>query len=200
MAGRGVRHRRTATRPAARGPALDRRRRGDGGAEPPVHGPAGPCAQAAGGGPPGEVRLDFARDELLPQAPVWTPIPRGDGGTPIAVRTASRELSLAWKVLWLHADCETEGQAQGKDLYDAVLLAEAHGTRPWNRFSPPPPPSGRSVQHTLSVSFCELSADRLPRPASLHRTGLPIRMTHPDSCRSVPEPRITVKAQAISTA
>ncbi|MFD8377404.1 hypothetical protein ACFV2X_02290 [Streptomyces sp. NPDC059679] len=29
----------------------------------------------------------------------------------------------------LHADCETEGQAQGKDLYDAVLLAEAHGTR-----------------------------------------------------------------------
>ncbi|MFI1330818.1 nucleotidyl transferase AbiEii/AbiGii toxin family protein [Streptomyces sp. NPDC020845] len=83
----------------------------------------------AEGLPPGEVRLDFARDELLPQTPVWTPIPRGDGGTPIAVRTASPELSLAWKVLWLHADCETEGRAQGKDLYDAVLLAEAHGTR-----------------------------------------------------------------------
>ncbi|MFJ8108008.1 nucleotidyl transferase AbiEii/AbiGii toxin family protein [Streptomyces sp. NPDC096132] len=77
---------------------------------------------------PGAVSLDFARDELLPEAPVWTPVPRGDG-TRVAVRTAGRELSLAWKVLWLHADCAAEGQARGKDLYDAVLLAEAEGTR-----------------------------------------------------------------------
>lgn len=80
----------------------------------------------AEGLPPGAVRLDFARDELLPEAPVWTLIPRGDG-TSVAVQTASRELSLAWKVLWLHADCAAEGRAQGKDLYDAVLLAEAEG-------------------------------------------------------------------------
>ncbi|MPY39024.1 nucleotidyl transferase AbiEii/AbiGii toxin family protein [Streptomyces phyllanthi] len=79
--------------------------------------------------PPGEVRLDFARDEWLPEPPVLTAVPRGDGTEPAAVRTASRELSLAWKLLWLHADCAADGRAQGKDLYDAVLLAEAEATR-----------------------------------------------------------------------
>ncbi|WUW12766.1 nucleotidyl transferase AbiEii/AbiGii toxin family protein [Streptomyces sp. NBC_01465] len=78
---------------------------------------------------PGEVRLDFARDEWLPEPPVLTAIPRGDGTGPNVVHTASRELSLAWKLLWLHADCATEGRAQAKDLYDAVLLAEAEGTK-----------------------------------------------------------------------
>ncbi|MEU0006829.1 nucleotidyl transferase AbiEii/AbiGii toxin family protein [Streptomyces sp. NPDC006314] len=82
----------------------------------------------AEGLPAGEVRLDFARDERLPEPPVWTLIPRGDGGSPTAVRTASRGLSLAWKLLWLHTDGRDGGRAQGKDLYDAVLLAEAHGT------------------------------------------------------------------------
>ncbi|MFJ9863193.1 nucleotidyl transferase AbiEii/AbiGii toxin family protein [Streptomyces sp. NPDC101165] len=79
------------------------------------------------GVPAGEVRLDFARDELLPEPPVWTLIPRGDGGAPTAVRTASRELSLAWKLLWLYTDSRDDGRAQGKDLYDAVLLAEEEG-------------------------------------------------------------------------
>lgn len=77
----------------------------------------------------GQVRLDFARDERLPEAPVWTLIPRGDGGSPVPVRTASRELSLAWKLLWLHTDSQSGGRAQGKDLYDAVLLAESDGAR-----------------------------------------------------------------------
>ena len=81
----------------------------------------------AEGLPPGEVRLDFARDERLPESPVWTLVPRGNGGRPTAVRTASRELSLAWKLLWLHTDSADGGRAQGKDLYDAVLLAEASG-------------------------------------------------------------------------
>jgi hypothetical protein len=71
------------------------------------------------------VQLDFARDEQLPESPVWTLIPRGDGGRPTAVRTASRDLSLAWKLLWLHIDSQDGGRARGKDLYDAVLLAEA---------------------------------------------------------------------------
>ncbi|MFJ7243268.1 nucleotidyl transferase AbiEii/AbiGii toxin family protein [Kitasatospora sp. NPDC098652] len=84
----------------------------------------------ADGLPPGEVTLDFARDERLPEAPVWTAVPRGDGAAPTPVRTASRELSLAWKLLWLHADSATEGRAEPKDLYDAVLLAEAAGTSP----------------------------------------------------------------------
>ncbi|MGW2693474.1 nucleotidyl transferase AbiEii/AbiGii toxin family protein [Streptomyces sp. NPDC001296] len=83
----------------------------------------------AEGLPTGEVRLDFARDERLPEPPVWTLVPRGDGGRPTAVRTASRELSLAWKLLWLWTDSRDGGQARGKDLYDAVLLAEADGAR-----------------------------------------------------------------------
>ncbi|MEV6680561.1 nucleotidyl transferase AbiEii/AbiGii toxin family protein [Streptomyces erythrochromogenes] len=83
----------------------------------------------ADGLPPGEVRLDFARDERLPEPAVLTAIPRGDGTGPTVVRSAGRELSLAWKLLWLHADCATEGRARAKDLYDAVLLAESPATR-----------------------------------------------------------------------
>ncbi|WP_325099889.1 nucleotidyl transferase AbiEii/AbiGii toxin family protein [Streptomyces sp. GMY02] len=81
----------------------------------------------AEGLPPGEVQLDFARDECLPESPVWTLVPRGGGGPPTAVRTASRELSLAWKLLWLHTDSRGDGGARGKDLYDAVVLAELDG-------------------------------------------------------------------------
>ncbi|MFJ1890037.1 nucleotidyl transferase AbiEii/AbiGii toxin family protein [Streptomyces sp. NPDC088170] len=80
----------------------------------------------ADGLPPGELRMDFAQDERLPEAPVWTACPRGDGGPPTPVRTASPGLSLAWKLLWLAEDQEAEGRSAAKDLYDAVLLAE-HG-------------------------------------------------------------------------
>ncbi|MFJ9774368.1 nucleotidyl transferase AbiEii/AbiGii toxin family protein [Kitasatospora sp. NPDC101157] len=83
----------------------------------------------AEGLPPGQVTVDFARDEWLPEPPVWTAVPRGDGTGPTVVRTAGRELSLAWKLLWLHADSAADGRARAKDLYDAVLLAEAEGTR-----------------------------------------------------------------------
>ncbi|MDX2523914.1 nucleotidyl transferase AbiEii/AbiGii toxin family protein [Streptomyces europaeiscabiei] len=82
----------------------------------------------AEGLPPGEARLDFARDERLPEPPVWTAIPRGDGSAHTVVRTPGRELSLAWKLLWLHTDHAAEGRARAKDLYDAVLLAEAEAT------------------------------------------------------------------------
>ncbi|MDX3517378.1 nucleotidyl transferase AbiEii/AbiGii toxin family protein [Streptomyces scabiei] len=82
----------------------------------------------AEGLPPGEARLDFARDERLPELPVWTAIPRGDGSGRTVVRTPGPGLSLAWKLLWLHTDCATEGRARAKDLYDAVLLAEADVT------------------------------------------------------------------------
>ncbi|MGW0775530.1 hypothetical protein ACWD01_18210 [Streptomyces sp. NPDC002835] len=51
-------------------------------------------------------------------------VPRGDGGPPTPVLTASPGLSLAWKLLWLCAD----DVARGKDLYDAVLLAESPRT------------------------------------------------------------------------
>lgn len=77
----------------------------------------------------GQVQLDFARDERLPEAPILSAIPRGDAGPPVVVRTASRELSLAWKLLWLYTDSATGGDARSKDLYDAVLLAESELTR-----------------------------------------------------------------------
>ncbi|WP_326768912.1 nucleotidyl transferase AbiEii/AbiGii toxin family protein [Streptomyces sp. NBC_01591] len=83
----------------------------------------------ADGLPPGELRMDFAQDERLLAAPVWTACPRGDGGPPTPVRTASPGLSLAWKLLWLAEDQEAEGRSGAKDLYDAVLLAEYPGTR-----------------------------------------------------------------------
>ncbi|SDJ60014.1 nucleotidyl transferase AbiEii/AbiGii toxin family protein [Streptomyces indicus] len=81
------------------------------------------------GGRAGELQLDFALDERLPRPPVWTLIPRADGGAPTLIRTASRELSLAWKLLWLYADAASGDGPQPKDLYDAVLLAEDPRTR-----------------------------------------------------------------------
>jgi hypothetical protein len=41
--------------------------------------------------------------------------------------TATRELSLAWKLHWLAADQQTHQESAMKDLYDAVLLAELDG-------------------------------------------------------------------------
>lgn len=75
------------------------------------------------------MQLDFAADERLPQPPVWTLVPRADGRAPAVVRTASRELSLAWKLLWLQTDAATGRKSRSKDLYDAVLLAEDDRTR-----------------------------------------------------------------------
>jgi hypothetical protein len=78
----------------------------------------------------GSVQLDFAYDQTLPDPPVLTAIPRGTDDGRTAVWTASRELSLAWKLLWLGTDQVTRERSQGKDLYDAVLLAELSGVRP----------------------------------------------------------------------
>jgi hypothetical protein len=68
------------------------------------------------------VQLDFAYDETLPEPPVLTAIPRADGRLH-APWTAGPGLSLAWKLQWLAND-EPKG---GKDLFDAVLLAELPG-------------------------------------------------------------------------
>ncbi|WP_067694725.1 nucleotidyl transferase AbiEii/AbiGii toxin family protein [Nocardia jejuensis] len=76
----------------------------------------------------GQVQLDFAVDQSLPDPPVWTAIPRTDGRLPTPILTATRELSLAWKLLWLHTDSAQARSAEGKDLYDAVILAECPQT------------------------------------------------------------------------
>ncbi|NRQ36249.1 nucleotidyl transferase AbiEii/AbiGii toxin family protein [Nonomuraea sp. NN258] len=74
----------------------------------------------ADGLPPGTVQLDFVFNEALPVPPEQALIPRAGGAEPTLVQAASPELSLAWKLQWLVGDVHP----QGKDLYDAVLLAE----------------------------------------------------------------------------
>jgi len=76
----------------------------------------------------GSVQVDFAYDETLPEPPVLTAIPRADGALH-ALWTAGPSLSLAWKLQWLATDHERLGAAGGKDLFDAVLLAELPGVR-----------------------------------------------------------------------
>ncbi|ELP64987.1 hypothetical protein STRTUCAR8_03720 [Streptomyces turgidiscabies Car8] len=72
---------------------------------------------SAPGLPGGHVQLDFVFNELLAEPPMPVELP---GGT--SVRAATPALSLAWKLMWLINDM----YAQGKDLYDAVLLAERY--------------------------------------------------------------------------
>ncbi|MFE6921125.1 nucleotidyl transferase AbiEii/AbiGii toxin family protein [Nocardia sp. NPDC057663] len=71
--------------------------------------------------PGGTVQLDFVFGEDLPEPPVRTEVARiGTEGPGALLYTASPRLSLAWKLLWLASDTYPEG----KDLFDAVLLAE----------------------------------------------------------------------------
>ncbi|MFD8632525.1 nucleotidyl transferase AbiEii/AbiGii toxin family protein [Streptomyces sp. NPDC059533] len=65
--------------------------------------------------PAGQVQMDFVFNEKLAAPP--EPVELSCGATVLAATPA---LSLAWKVLWLISD----RHPQGKDLYDAVLLAE----------------------------------------------------------------------------
>jgi hypothetical protein len=77
----------------------------------------------------GQVQVDFALDERLPEPPAWTRIPLAHDVTrQLLVQAATRELSLAWKLLWLHTDSATSDGPRPKDLYDAVILAEDNRT------------------------------------------------------------------------
>ena len=69
--------------------------------------------------PRGFTQLDFVFQEELPcpAERIWIDVGR-DGQ--VELWSATPQLSLAWKILWL----ETDMYPQGKDLYDAVLLAE----------------------------------------------------------------------------
>jgi Nucleotidyl transferase AbiEii toxin, Type IV TA system len=73
----------------------------------------------ADGLPSGTLQMDVAFGERLCSDPVLTPIPTS-WDEDIFIWSASKELSLAWKLRWL----ETDSFPQGKDLYDATLLAE----------------------------------------------------------------------------
>jgi hypothetical protein len=69
--------------------------------------------------PRGFTQLDFVFQEEMPcpAGRMWIDVGR-DGQ--VELWAAAPELSLAWKILWL----ETDMYPQGKDLYDATLLAE----------------------------------------------------------------------------
>ncbi|WP_030018814.1 nucleotidyl transferase AbiEii/AbiGii toxin family protein [Streptomyces monomycini] len=73
------------------------------------------------GVPPGTVQLDFVFNEELPAPAALTEVPGPDGTEPVRIGAATPALSLAWKILWL----VTDRYPEGKDLYDAVLLAES---------------------------------------------------------------------------
>lgn len=62
--------------------------------------------------PWGALQLDFVFNEPLPMPPRRI--------EQLGLLTAAPELSLAWKLLWLH----TDAHLCAKDLYDAVVLAE----------------------------------------------------------------------------
>ncbi|MGI5145385.1 nucleotidyl transferase AbiEii/AbiGii toxin family protein [Plantactinospora sp. CA-294935] len=66
--------------------------------------------------PDGHVQVDIVFGEQLPLAPEVLVLP----GVDEPLLAASAPLSLGWKLLWLATDM----YPQGKDLYDAVLLAE----------------------------------------------------------------------------
>ncbi|MGP3632505.1 nucleotidyl transferase AbiEii/AbiGii toxin family protein [Streptomyces sp. 24-1644] len=68
----------------------------------------------------GTVQLDVVFNETLPTPAVLTELSPLGAGPGSRVLAATPELSLAWKLLWLVSDA----YPQGKDLYDAVLLAE----------------------------------------------------------------------------
>ena len=67
-------------------------------------------------GPDGSVQIDIVFGERLPVAPDTAELP----GLDVPLLAATAALSLAWKLLWLATDM----YPQGKDLYDAALLAE----------------------------------------------------------------------------
>jgi Nucleotidyl transferase AbiEii toxin, Type IV TA system len=69
--------------------------------------------------PVGDVQIDIVFGEKLPEQPIQTVI----AGIAMPLWSASPQLSLVWKLLWLI----TDRYPQGKDLYDAVILAEHYG-------------------------------------------------------------------------
>jgi hypothetical protein len=73
----------------------------------------------ADGLPGGAVQVDVVFGEELSEPAGRVSVPAADGGC-VSVRATGPAQSLAWKLLWL----VTDWYPQGKDLYDAVLLAE----------------------------------------------------------------------------
>ena len=103
----------------------------------------------APGLPWGATQLDFVFGERLPVAPELLDV----GLSPdrhAQLQVAPKDLSLAWKLLWLHSDMHP----RGKDLYDAMLLAEA-----------------TTLPSPLLRAVFEIANSRLPPPEDLVSLG-----------------------------
>ena len=74
----------------------------------------------APGLPWGATQLDFVFGEHMPVAHEMLDVALTQERH-AELQVAPKDLSLAWKLLWLHSDMHP----RGKDLYDAMLLAEA---------------------------------------------------------------------------
>jgi len=103
----------------------------------------------APGLPWGATQLDFVFGERMPVAHqmldvVLTPERHAE------LQVAPKDLSLAWKLLWLHSDMHP----RGKDLYDAMLLAEA-----------------TTLQLPLLQAVFEIADSKLPPPEDLISFG-----------------------------
>jgi hypothetical protein len=70
--------------------------------------------------PDGTIQMDITFGEELFIEPIPTLMTKQDGSS-VSIWSVTPALSLAWKLRWLEAD----RYPQGKDLYDAVLLAES---------------------------------------------------------------------------
>lgn len=68
----------------------------------------------------GTIQMDFVFGEQMPSEPTTIAF-ESEPGNRVELQAATPAQSLAWKLLWL----ETDMHCQGKDLYDAVLLAES---------------------------------------------------------------------------
>jgi hypothetical protein len=68
----------------------------------------------------GTIQMDFVFGEQLPSEPTTITF-ESEPGNWVELQAATPAQSLAWKLLWL----ETDMHCQGKDLYDAIVLAEA---------------------------------------------------------------------------
>ncbi|GAB2725483.1 nucleotidyl transferase AbiEii/AbiGii toxin family protein [Kitasatospora kifunensis] len=145
----------------------------------------------ADGLPGGAIQLDFVFNEPLRVPPQLVALTAAAGPS-ARLNAATRELSLAWKLMWLVNDA----YPQGKDLYDAVLLAESTALRyqvlrdvftdgeAWCADSPVQALTIRELANAVSVGWEHFESEY---PQLAQRTGTRDEVTGGDPGEDVEE-------------